>query len=118
MNVASDNLRLMRSASETNINPTDIKSVRNRAKQQVSNRTDATTQRNKKTDSVQISETGAELSRASSASAGASTMEAYTDNRAEDKRVSAGSIESVMARYKEAQNFMAQIEFQSVNSTA
>ncbi len=77
-----------------------------------------TAQPKKKTDSVQISKTGAELSKASSASTATSTMEASTDTRAEDKRVSAGSIESVMARYKEAQNFMAQIEFQSVNSTA
>jgi hypothetical protein len=45
-------------------------------------------------------------------------MESSTNKSAEDRRISSGGIESVMARYKEAQNFMAQISSESINSAA
>jgi hypothetical protein len=45
-------------------------------------------------------------------------MNPATDVRSEERRVSSGGIESVMARYKDAQNFMAQIDSGSINSTA
>ncbi len=41
-----------------------------------------------------------------------------TDVRSEEKRISSGGIDSVMARYKEAQNFLEHIESESFNSIA
>lgn len=117
MNVTSDNHQLTRNASENNVNVTDFNAIKKSSKQQKTNGTAATIQSERMTDTVQISKTGAELSRASNATGGISSMGLSTDNRSEDKRVSAGGIESVMARYKEAQNFMAQIESGSINST-
>jgi len=118
MNITSDNQRLIRSASENNVNATGLKSVKDRTKQQKINSTGTTTQSERKTDTVQISNIGAELSRASSATTGINSIVASVDERAEKKKISAGGIESVMARYKEAQNFMAQIASESINSTA
>jgi hypothetical protein len=66
----------------------------------------------------QISKTGAALASASSTTIGTNSIVPSTDQRAGEKKISAGGIESVMARYKEAQNFMAQIESESINSTA
>ena len=118
MNVTSDSQQLVRGASENAVNTTGLKSVKDRTKQQKTNSTGTTTPSARKTDTVQISKIGAELSRASSASIGINSMEPSTDQSSEDRRISSGGIESVMARYKEAQNFMAQIESGSINSTA
>ncbi len=115
MNVTNDSQQLTRSTPESAVNATGLKSVNDRAKEQKINRTDTTTQSERKTDTVQISKTGAELSRVSS---GTDSMKPSTDVRSEEKKISSGGIESVMARYKEAQNFMAQIESGSLNSTA
>ena len=76
------------------------------------------TQPKRKSDSVQISRAGEALSQATSASGGNGSVKLSTDARAEDRRVSSGGIESVMARYKDAQNFMAQMESGSINSAA
>ncbi len=118
MNVTSDSHQLIRSASESAVNTTGLKSVKDRTKQQETNSTGTATQSVRKTDTVQISKMGAELSRASSADSGINSMESSTDKSAEDRRISSGGIESVMARYKEAQNFMAHISSESINSTA
>lgn len=118
MNVTSDSQQLIKSASESAVNTTGLKSVKDRTKQQRTNSTGTATQSERKTDTVQISKIGAELSRASSADSSINSMESSTDKSAEDKRISSGGIESVMARYKEAQNFMAQISSESINSTA
>ena len=115
MNITSANQQLTKSASENAVNTTGLKSIKDRTKEQKLNRTGTTTQPGRKSDSVQISKTGAELSRASS---GNGSMNPATDVRSEERRVSTGGIESVMARYKEAQNFMAQIDSGSINSTA
>ena len=72
----------------------------------------------RKSDSVQISRAGEALSQAAGASGGNDSVTLSTDVRSEEKRVSSGGIESVMARYKEAQNFMAQMETGSLNSAA
>ncbi len=114
MNVTSANQQLTKSASENAVNTTGLKSIKDRIKEHPINRTGTTAQPGKKSDSVQISTTGAELSRASS---GNDSMNPSTDVRSEERRVSSGGIESVMARYKEAQNFMSQIESESINST-
>lgn len=118
MNVTSDSQPLVRGASENAVNTTGLKSVKDRTKEQKINRTGTSTQSESKSDTVQISKTGTELSRASSAASGNDSMKPSTDVRSEERRVSSGGIESVMARYKEAQNFMAQIESESINSTA
>ncbi len=72
----------------------------------------------RKSDSVQISSAGEALSQATGASGGNDSVKLSTDARSEERRVSSGGIESVMARYKEAQNFMAQMETGSINSAA
>jgi len=72
----------------------------------------------RKSDSVQISRAGEALSQAAGASGGNDSVTLSTDVRSEEKRVSSGGIESVMARYKDAQNFMAQMESGSINSAA
>ena len=118
MNVTSDSQQLVRSASENTVNTTGLKPVKDRTKQLKTNSTGAATQSERKTDTVQISKTGAELSRASSTTNDTDSIESYTDTRSEDKRAAAGGIESVMARYKEAQNFMAQIASGSIDGTA
>lgn len=118
MNVTSDSHQLIRSASESTVNTTGLKSVKDRTKDQKTNSTGAATPSERKTDTVQISKIGAELSRASSAGSVINSMEPSTDMSAEDRKISSGGIESVMARYKEAQNFMAQISSESINSTA
>ena len=115
MNITNANQQLTKSASENAVNTTGLKSVKGRSKEQRLNRADTTTQPGIKSDSVQISKTGAELSKVSS---GNGSMNLSTDVRSEERRVSSGGIESVMARYKEAQNFMAQIDSGSINSTA
>ena len=76
------------------------------------------TQPKRKSDSVQISSAGAALSQATGASGGNDSVQLSTDVRSEEKRVSSGGIESVMARYKEAQNFMAQMDSGAINSAA
>ena len=76
------------------------------------------TQPKRKSDTVQISRAGEALSKATGASGGNVSVKLSTDERSEERRVSSGGIESVMARYKEAQNFMAQIESGSINSAA
>ncbi len=119
MNVISDSQQLIKSTPEHTVNTTDLKSVNDRTKQQIiNNNVGAATQTERKTDTVQISKTGAELSRESSTTSGNDSMELSADVRSEEKRISSGGIESVMTRYKEAQNFMAQIESGSINSTA
>jgi hypothetical protein len=118
MNVTSDSQQLVRDASENAVNTIGLKSVEDRAKEQRINRTATTTQPGRKTDTVQISKIGAELSRASRSGIGINSMEPSTDQSSEDRRISSGGIENVLARYKEAQNFMAQIESGSINSTA
>jgi len=72
----------------------------------------------RKSDSVQISRAGEALSQAAGASGGNDSVTLSTDVRSEEKRVSSGGIESVMARYKDAQNFMAQMDSGSINSAA
>ena len=72
----------------------------------------------RKSDSVQISRAGEALSQATDASGGNGSVTLSTDVRSEEKRVSSGGIESVMARYKDAQNFMAQMDSGSINSAA
>ena len=115
MNITSANQQLTKSASENAVNTTGLKSIKDRTKEQKLNRTGTTNQPGRKSDSVQISKTGAELSRASSDNG---SMNPAIDVRSEERRVSSGGIESVMARYKDAQNFMAQIDSGSINSTA
>ncbi len=118
MNITSDNQQLIRSAPENTVNTTGLKSAKDHTKPQKTNNVGTATQSERKTDTVQISKTGAELSRLSSTTSGNDSMEPSTDMRSEEKGISSGGIESVMARYKEAQNFMAQIESGSINSTA
>ncbi len=118
MNAISDSQQLIRSASEYIINTTDQNPVKGLAKQQKTNNVGAITPIERKTDTVQISKSGSELSRASSATSGNDSVEPSTDMRSEEKRMSSGGIENVMARYKEAQNFMEQIASGSINSTA
>jgi len=76
------------------------------------------TQPKRKSDSVQISKAGEALSNIADASGGNDSVKLSTDGRSEEKRVSSGGIESVMARYKEAQNFMAEMESGLINSAA
>lgn len=76
------------------------------------------TQPKRKSDSVQISRAGEALSQAKGASGSNVSVQLSKDARSEQKRVSSGGIESVMARYKEAQNFMAQMESGAINSAA
>ncbi len=118
MNVTSDSQQLIRSASENIVNTADHNTVKGLTKQQKTNNIGATTQTERKTDTVQISKAGSELSRASSATSGNDSAEPSTDMRSEEKRISSGGIENVMAKYKEAQNFMEQIASGSINSTA
>jgi hypothetical protein len=76
------------------------------------------TQPKRKSDSVQISRAGEALSNIASSSGGSDSVKLSTDERSEERRVSSGGIESVMARYKDAQNFMAQMESGAINSAA
>ena len=77
--------------------------------------TNKSTQPKRKSDSVQISKASEVLSQAKG---GNDSVKLSTDFRSEAKKASSGSIESVMARYKEAQNFMAQMESGAINSAA
>ncbi len=117
MNVTSDNQPLIRSAPENTVNTTDLKSVKDHTKQQKTNKSDTDALSARKSDTVYISKAGAELSRTSSNASGNDSMEPSTDMMLEEKRLSSGGIESVMARYREAQNFLAQIDSGSINST-
>jgi hypothetical protein len=117
MNLTSVNQQLTRNVSDISISTSDIKAVKDRIKQMRANGASTTTQSKRKNDSVQISSTGADLSRASSTSSGSESMVPATDVRSEEKRISSGGIDSVMARYKEAQDFLEHIESESFNST-
>ena len=114
----SDSQQLIRIASENAVNTTGLKSIKDRTKQQKTNSTGTTTQSERKADTVQISKTGAALAIASSTTIGINSIVPSTDKRSEYKRISYEGIESVMVRYKEAQNFMAQIESESIDRTA
>ncbi len=118
MNVTSDSQQLTRSTSEITFNTTGLKPVKDQTKQQKKDSVGTANQPERQPDTVQISKAGAELSRASSATSGNDSMEPSTDMMSEEKKISSGGIESVMARYREAQNFMAQVESGSINSTA
>ncbi len=118
MNAISDNQQLIRSASEHIISTTNQNTVRDLTKQQKTNNVSAITPIERKTDTVQISQAGSELSRASSTTSGNGSAKPSTDMRSEEKRMSSGGIEKVMAKYKEAQSFMEQIASGSINSTA
>ena len=118
MNVTSNSQQLISSASESAVNTTGIKAFKDRTKQLKANSAGTPTQSVRKSDNVQISKMGAELSRAASADSGISSMAPSTAKSSEEKRISSGGIENVMARYKEAQNFMSQIEPVSIDSTA
>ncbi len=118
MNVTSDSQQLTRSTSEIMVNSTGLKSVEDQTRQLRKDSFGTAAQSEKQPDTVQISKTGAELSRASSATSGNDSMEPSIDMRSVEKKISSGGIESVMARYREAQNFMAQVESGSINSTA
>ena len=118
MNLTSVTQQLTSSVSENSVSTTDLKAIKDRIKQLRANGSGTTTQSKSETDTVQISSTGTDLSRASSASSGSESMVATTDTRSEERKISSGGIDNVMSRYKEAQNFMAQIEHESINSTA
>jgi hypothetical protein len=118
MNTISDNQQLIRSASEHIISTTNQNDVKDLTEQQKTNHVSAITPIERKTDTIQISQTGSELSRASSVTSGNDVAKPSTDMRSEEKRMSSGGIENVMARYKEAQSFMEQIASGSINSTA
>ena len=118
MNAISDSQQLIRRASEQIISTTDKNAVKDLTKQLKTNNIGAITPIERKTDTVQISQPGSELSRASSSTSGNDSAEPSTDMRSEEKRMSSGGIENVMARYKEAQNFMEQIGSGSINNTA
>jgi hypothetical protein len=117
MNLTRVNQQLTRNVSDISISTSDIKAVKDRIKQLRANGASASTQSKTKSDTVQISTTGAELSRASSPYSGSESTVPTTDVRSEERRISSGEIESVMARYKDAQNFMEHIETDSINST-
>jgi hypothetical protein len=116
MKITRDSQQLIRSTSDNAVDTVGLMPVKDLIKQQKTNSAVTTTRSERKTDTVQISKMGAELSSASSTDI--DSMKPSMDKRSEVKRISSGGIESVMARYKEAQNFMAQIESESINSTA
>ncbi len=116
MNLTSVNQQLTSSVSENSVSTTDLKAIKDRIKQLRANGSGTTTQSKSESDTVQISSTGTNLSKATSAS-GSESMVATTDVRSDERRISSGGIDNVMARYKEAQDFMAQIEHESINST-
>ena len=119
MNLTSVNQQLTNNVSDISISKSDIKAVKDRIKQLRANSAGTTTSSKRNDDTVQISSSGADLSRAAStSSASSSSMVPTTDVRSEEKSISSGGIDSVMAKYKEAQNFMEHIESSLVNSTA
>jgi hypothetical protein len=117
MNLTNVSQQLTSSVSEKAVSTTDLKAVKDRMKQLRANGASISTQSKTKSDTVQISTTGAELSRASSPYSGSESTVPTTDVRSKERRISSGGIESVMARYKDAQNFMEHIETDSINST-
>jgi hypothetical protein len=116
MNLTSVNQQLTSSVTENSVSTNDLKAIKDRIKQLRANAPSTTTQSKSESDTVQISSTGSDLSSVKSASSSES-MVATTDVRSEEKRVSSGGIDNVMARYKEAQSFMEQIEHETINST-
>ncbi len=118
MNVTNDSQQLDRSTSEITVNTSGLKSVKDQIKQQKKDSVGTAVQAERQADTVHISKAGAELSKASSVTSGNDSMEPSTVISSKENEFSSGGIKSVMARYREAQSFMAQVASGSINSTA